>query len=138
MKYQFMISNQSVEVLNSSDEIFINADEEAIERAVTNLITNAIKYSSSESKTTIVVKKLNGSAGVEVRDNGRGISNQDLKNIFEPFKRLKTVETKKIEGTGLGLAIVKHIMDAHNGRIEVESEIGKGSKFTLWFSLANE
>ena len=138
MKYQFMISNQSVEVLNSSDEIFINADEEAIERAITNLLTNAIKYSSSESKTTIAVKKVNGSAGVEVRDNGRGISNQDLKNIFEPFKRLKTVETKKIEGTGLGLAIVKHIMDAHNGRIEVESEIGKGSKFTLWFSLANE
>ncbi len=138
MKYQFMISNQSVEVLNSSDEIFINADEEAIERAVTNLLTNAIKYSSSESKTTIAVKKVNGSAGVEVRDNGRGISNEDLKNIFEPFKRLKSVETKKIEGTGLGLAIVKHIMDAHNGRIEVESEIGKGSKFTLWFSLANE
>ena len=138
MRYQFMINNQSVEVLNSSDEIFINADEEAIERAVTNLITNAIKYSSSESKTIITVKKVNGSAGVEVRDNGRGISREDLKNIFEPFKRLKSVETKKIEGTGLGLAIVKHIMDAHHGRIEVESEIGKGSKFTLWFSLANE
>ncbi len=89
MKYQFMISNQSVEVLNSSDEIFINADEEAIERAVTNLLTNAIKYSSGESKTTIAVKKVNGSAGVEVRDNGRGISNEDLKNIFEPFKRVE-------------------------------------------------
>jgi two-component system phosphate regulon sensor histidine kinase PhoR len=73
-----------------------------------------------------------------VRDNGRGISNEDLKNIFEPFKRVKAVEEKMIEGTGLGLAIVKHIMDAHNGRIEVESEPGKGSKFTLWFLLANE
>jgi len=51
---------------------------------------------------------------------------------------VKAVEVKKIEGTGLGLAIVKHIMDAHNGRVEVESKIGKGSKFTLWFPLANE
>jgi two-component system phosphate regulon sensor histidine kinase PhoR len=61
-----------------------------------------------------------------------------LVNIFEPFKRVKINEAKNIEGTGLGLAIVKHIMDAHNGRIEVESELGKGSKFTLWFSLADE
>ena len=138
MKYQFMISKQTFEVIANSDEIIINADEEAIERAITNLITNAIKYSSGESKTTVTVKKVNSSAGVEVRDNGNGISNGDLKKIFEPFKRVKSVETKKIEGTGLGLAIVKHIMDAHNGRIEVESEIGKGSKFTLWFSLADE
>ncbi len=121
-----------------SNEIIINADEEAVERAITNLLTNAIKYSSGESKTTVSVKKLNSSAGVEVKDNGRGISDEDLKNIFEPFKRVKAVEVKKIEGTGLGLAIVKHIMDAHQGRIEVESELGKGSKFTLWFPLANE
>ena len=138
MKYQFMISRQTVEVMTDSNEIIINADEEAIERAITNLLTNAIKYSSGESKTTVFVKKLNGSAGVEVRDNGRGISNEDLKNIFEPFKRVKSVEAKKIEGTGLGLAIVKHIIDAHQGRVEVESELGKGSTFTLWFSVANE
>lgn len=138
MKYQFMISKQTVEVLNSSDEIIINADEEAVERAVTNLLTNAIKYSSAERKTSVFVKKLNGLAAVEVKDEGRGISDEDLINIFEPFKRVKSIETKKIEGTGLGLAIVKHIMDAHQGRIQVESEIGKGSKFTLWFSLGNE
>ena len=77
-------------------------------------------------------------AAIEVKDEGRGISDEDLKQIFEPFKRVKSVETKKIEGTGLGLAIVKHIMDAHQGKVEVESEIGKGSKFTLWFSLADE
>jgi len=138
MKYQFMISKQSVELIIDSNEMIINADEEAVERAITNLLTNAIKYSSGESKTTVSVKKLKSSAGVEVKDNGRGISDEDLKNIFEPFRRLISVETKKIEGTGLGLAIVKHIMDAHNGRVEVESEIGKGSKFTLWFPIANK
>ena len=126
MKYQFMISKQKVEVIMDSDGITILADEEAVERAITNLLTNAIKYSSGESKTTVSVKKFNGDASVEVRDNGRGISNEDLNNIFEPFKRVTSLENKKIEGTGLGLAIVKHIMDAHQGRIEVESEIGKG------------
>jgi signal transduction histidine kinase len=77
-------------------------------------------------------------AFVEVKDQGRGIPEEDLKYIFEPFKRVTTQESRKIEGTGLGLAIVKHIMDAHHGQIEVESEVGTGSKFKLWFSLANE
>jgi two-component system phosphate regulon sensor histidine kinase PhoR len=138
VKYQFMMNKQTIEVLTSSDEIIINADEEAVERAVINLLTNAVKYSSAERKTLVSVKKINGNAFVEFKDEGRGISAEDLKNIFEPFKRVKAVEVKKIEGTGLGLAIVKHIMDAHQGRIEVESEPGKGSKFTLWFSLADE
>ena len=138
MKYQFMISKQTLEVLTSPDDIIINADEDAVERAVTNLLTNAIKYSSAESKTILFVRKVKSNALIEVKDHGRGISDEDLKNIFEPFKRVKAVETKKIEGTGLGLAIVKHIMDAHQGKVEVESEIGKGSKFTLWFSLADE
>jgi signal transduction histidine kinase len=138
MKYQFMISKQAIEVLTSSDEIIINGDEDAVERAITNLLTNAIKYSSAESKTFLSVRKVNGNALIEVKDHGKGISDEDLKNIFEPFKRVKAVEAKKIEGTGLGLAIVKHIIDAHHGSIEVESEPGKGSKFTLCFSLADE
>lgn len=135
IKYQFMISKQTIEVSTASDEIIINADEEAIERAITNLLTNAIKYSSGESKTSVSVEKINGSARIEVKDEGRGISAEDLKQIFEPFKRAKSVETKNIEGTGLGLAIVKHIMDAHKGKIEIQSEPGKGSIFSLFFSV---
>jgi two-component system phosphate regulon sensor histidine kinase PhoR len=138
MKYQFIISKQSVEAYIPSDEIIINADEEAVERAITNLLTNASKYSVSESKTSVSAGVSSKRAFVEVKDQGRGIPEEDLKYIFEPFKRVTTQETKKIEGTGLGLAIVKHIMDAHQGQIEVESIVGKGSKFTLWFSLANE
>lgn len=135
IKYQLIISRQSVEVTTSSDEIIINADDEAVERAITNLLTNAIKYSSPGSKTSVSVEKINGSARIEVKDEGKGISTEDLKNIFEPFRRAKSVETKNIEGTGLGLAIVKHIMDAHKGRIEVQSEPGKGSTFSLFFSV---
>jgi two-component system, OmpR family, phosphate regulon sensor histidine kinase PhoR len=135
MKYQFMISKQTIEVCIASDEIIINADEDAVERAITNLLTNAIKYSSAESKTILSVRKVKGNALIEVKDHGRGISDEDLKNIFEPFKRGKAVKAKKIEGTGLGLGIVKHIMDAHKGKIEVQSEPGKGSTFSLFFSV---
>ncbi|MBK9097359.1 MAG: hypothetical protein IPM14_04390 [bacterium] len=138
MKYQFMISKQSVESCIPSEKIFINADEEAVERAITNLLTNASKYSFPESKTSVTAGLSDKRAFVEVKDQGRGIPEEDLKYIFEPFKRVTTQETKKIEGTGLGLAIVKHIMDAHQGQIEVESKVGKGSKFTLWFPLTNE
>jgi signal transduction histidine kinase len=138
MKYQFMISKQAVEVITDSDEIIINADEEAIERAVTNLLSNAIKYSSEGKKTTVSVRNVNTKAVVEVVDMGSGISEKDLKSVFEPFKRVRSEAEKKIEGTGLGLAIVKHIMEAHQGSVEVQSELGKGSKFSLFFTVEVE
>jgi signal transduction histidine kinase len=77
-------------------------------------------------------------ACIVIEDNGRGIPADQLKNIFEPFQRVKSEEIKNIEGTGLGLAIVKHIMDAHQGKIEIASEFGRGSKFTLCFPKTNE
>lgn len=135
MKYQFMINKQTFQFNTDSEEIIIFADEEAVERAVTNLITNAIKYSSQGNRTEIAVKLMDSQAIVEVTDMGSGISSRDIKNIFEPFTRVKSEADKKIEGTGLGLAIVKHIMDAHNGKVEVQSELGKGSKFSLFFKV---
>jgi signal transduction histidine kinase len=137
MKYQFMINKQTFKLESDSEEIIINADEEAVERAITNLLSNAIKYSSEEGRTTISVKNVNGKAIVEVKDMGSGISEEDLKTIFEPFNRVKSEVGKKIEGTGLGLAIVKHIMDSHEGSVEVQSEPGKGSKFSLLFKVEN-
>jgi signal transduction histidine kinase len=135
MKYLYMMNNQKVEIIVSSEEINIDADEEAVERAITNLLTNAIKYSSPDKKTIVLVKKNTDTALVEIKDNGRGIPSEELKNIFEPFRRVKSDETKNIEGTGLGLAIVKHIMVAHLGKVEVDSKLGEGSKFTLCFPL---
>ena len=137
MKYQFMINKQTFKLETNSEEIIISADEEAVERAITNLLSNAIKYSSEGGRTTISVKKLNGKAVVEVQDIGSGISKEDLKSIFEPFKRIKSEAEKKVEGTGLGLAIVKHIMDSHEGSVEVQSEPGKGSSFSLLFKIGN-
>ena len=75
---------------------------------------------------------------VLVGDHGIGIPDEALPRIFDEYFRTKEALRVNPRSTGLGLAIVKHIMDAHHGKVEVESEIGKGSKFTLWFSLADE
>jgi signal transduction histidine kinase len=133
MRYQFMINKQTMDFKFSENEITIYADEEAVERVITNLLSNAIKYSSEGNCTHVTVKLLNGKACVEMSDSGCGISQEDLATIFEPFKRVDSETSKKVEGTGLGLAIVKHIMDAHNGSIDVKSEKGKGSTFILFF-----
>jgi len=138
VEYLFNMKKQEIQINMTSEEILINGDEDAVERAITNLLTNASKYSHNDGKTIVSLGRENCSAFVEIKDEGRGIPDRELNEIFEPFKRVKDVDNKKIEGTGLGLAIVKHIMDAHQGRIEVESEVGKGSKFTLYFNLANE
>ncbi|HOJ08231.1 MAG: hypothetical protein LC124_13720 [Ignavibacteriales bacterium] len=135
VQYQFMMKKQKLEVVIANDTIDIFADEKAVESAILNLLTNASKYSCEESKTILSVTKVNNNAIVEVIDNGRGISSEDLKKIFEPFVRLRDDVTRKIEGTGLGLAIVKHIMDEHCGRIEIKSELGKGSSFSLYFKI---
>ena len=135
VQYQFMMKKQKLEVVIANDTIDIFADEKAVESAILNLLTNASKYSCEESKTILSVTKVNNNAIVEVIDNGRGISSEDLKKVFEPFVRLRDDVTRKIEGTGLGLAIVKHIMDEHCGRIEIKSELGKGSSFSLYFKI---
>lgn len=116
----------------------VNADKEAIAEAFVNLIDNAIKYSAEEK----MIEVKTGSNGlyvyIEVKDNGIGISTKDQKYIFDKFYRVTEKNlANKVKGSGLGLAIVKHIMDAHKGKIEVESEPGNGSLFRLLFPVEN-
>ncbi|HQI40361.1 MAG: hypothetical protein B6D44_08710 [Ignavibacteriales bacterium UTCHB2] len=135
VQYQFMMKKQKIELIIINDTINICADETAVERAILNLLTNASKYSCEGSSTTISVSQENSYAIVQVTDEGCGISAESLKNIFEPFIRLEESLNRNIEGTGLGLAIVKHIMDRHDGRIEVKSDVGKGSCFSLFYKI---
>ena len=97
------------------------------------MLTNAIKYSNN-------IRKINLSTGrdakfifIIVEDNGIGIPERDINNIFKPFFRSENQELRKANGTGLGLAIVRHTMDYHKGKIEVISKLGKGSTFKLFF-----
>jgi signal transduction histidine kinase len=133
MQYQFKMSMIDLKTDLDPDENLINADKDAVEEAMMNILSNAIKYSEQNTSVTVSTFKRNGFVCFQVADEGIGISELDLKNIFNPFFRTKDKDIIKAEGTGLGLSIVKHIVDAHGGKIEVESKPGRGTTFTLLF-----
>lgn len=120
----------------------VAADGGALRRAIVNLIKNVVKYGrrdeeGGEDSASIEVRssRLDGPRGGEVAiavaDRGQGIEAADLPRVFEPFYRGRQATEAQIEGSGLGLSLVKHTAEAHGGRIDVESEAGKGSIFTL-------
>ena len=102
-----------------------------IERAVVNLIDNAIKYSEPGAQVTVVLSADAQGCRIQVTDQGPGIPRQHLDRLFERFYRVDKARSRKLGGTGLGLAIVKHIAQAHGGEVTVESTLGKGSTFTI-------
>ncbi len=109
----------------------ILGDRTALSTAIQNLIANSIKYSNGSR--WIKISAVNGGGGVKisVEDKGIGISNADLRRVFEPFYRAKEVVDAQISGNGLGLNLVKNIAEAHGGKVVVESKQGVGSKFTI-------
>lgn len=109
----------------------INADKTALSGALQNLIINSLKYSNGTKWLKISVRNGGNKLKIAVEDKGIGIEKQDLKHIFQPFYRAKTVVDEQIHGNGLGLSLVKQTVEAHGGKISVESEAGKGSKFIV-------
>jgi len=111
--------------------------KESLKQALANVISNAIIYNREGGTVTISTKNENYHLVVEVSDTGIGISQENLPFIFDEFFRAKTKETQGITGSGLGLPIAKRIIEAHNGSIKVESELGKGSTFSIILPRAN-
>ena len=111
----------------------IFADKKLIEHALTNLIDNSVKYSQSDTASIeISVLDFSGLTEIKISDFGPGIDPKDLDRIFERFYRVQNnPQANKIDGSGLGLSIVKHIINKHKGKITVESEVGKGTRFTI-------
>lgn len=103
-------------------------DPKLLEQVFTNLLDNSIKY-AKDRKAVITIDS--SDKVVTLQDNGPGISEKDLKRIFERFYRVQNISSQQVEGTGLGLSIVKHIINKHNGHIEVESKIGEGTIFKI-------
>jgi two-component system phosphate regulon sensor histidine kinase PhoR len=113
----------------------IDADVNNMEGVFTNLVNNAMRYTLQGGRVTIKSGVKGEYVKVEVIDTGIGIAQEDLPKIFDKFYRVKTAQTRNIMGSGLGLSIVKGIIEAHLGLIEVESELGKGTTFTVFLPI---
>ncbi|HEX3584068.1 MAG TPA: HAMP domain-containing sensor histidine kinase [Thermoanaerobaculia bacterium] len=111
-------------------------DREAVSRALLNLIDNAIKYSDDVKAIEVVLRQADGHVILEVQDSGIGIDQKELVRIFDPYYRAQFSDTQTRRGAGLGLTLVQQILDSHGGRVEVESEPGRGSTFRLIFPFA--
>jgi len=117
--------------LNCLDDLKVNANTLLLEQAVFNLIDNAIKYSETNNIIKVTAQESEKELLISVQDNGCGMEQKHLTRIFERFYVVDKSRSRKLGGTGLGLAIVKHIAQVHKGSIAVESDIGKGSTFTI-------
>ncbi len=123
-----------VELSDFSADIQVVLDPDLIRTVLKNIFTNAVKFSDKDgSPVQVLMKKRPGQVVVEIRDRGIGIASEDLPHIFEPFYRADKSRSKKSGGYGLGLNLCKTIMEAHNGRIEVESIEGEGTTVCLIF-----
>jgi len=115
---------------------FVMGNPIRLGQVVTNLVGNAIKFTSGGGMVTISAWETEGEVAVEVSDTGIGIAPEDQAHIFDKFYRVKSTQVSGIEGTGLGLAIVKSIVEGHSGRVWVESEPGQGSTFGFALPVA--
>jgi signal transduction histidine kinase len=109
----------------------MNFDGEAIASVLINLLSNVMKFSPNEKEVTVKLFRDDGNAILQVADKGIGISPKEVPKIFQRFYQSENKIVSETSGSGLGLTLVKHITEAHNGRIQVESEIGKGSTFSV-------
>lgn len=124
--------NERIKFSPVKEILNVKADKRKIETVIKNLIDNALKYSKENVEINAERNPENTSGFIlKIKDNGDGISEAEIKYIFEPFYRVDKSRNKAITGYGLGLNIVKKIIDAHNGTIEVKSEKDKGTEFIV-------
>jgi len=114
----------------------VEADAAYMERAITNLVSNAIKFTPSGGKVTVRIALVGGCLAIAVSDTGVGIPSDELAAIFDKYTRGRA--SGAVEGSGLGLFIVKSVVEAHGGTIEVESTVGVGSRFTIRMPVGAE
>jgi|SRR3989338_3108207 len=127
-------SASGIKINLSGQRVNISGDRERLTEAFVNIADNAIKYNKKDGSVDIVVGDKNGEALVTVTDTGIGIPEKGREKIFDRFHRIDESRSV-VAGSGLGLSIVRAIIKAHGGRIEVESEIGKGSRFMIFLPL---
>ncbi|MGH9334777.1 MAG: sensor histidine kinase, partial [Vicinamibacteria bacterium] len=104
---------------------------DSLRQGIANLVANAVKHGDGDNSVTVAIESRNGEVVISVSDRGPGIHPSDLPHVFDAFYRGKDTREHQVPGSGLGLSLVQHIARDHGGRIEVESNPGKGSRFSL-------
>lgn len=117
--------------IRCDDRPVIEADGAGLQQVFDNLLDNALKYTPAGGSVSVTVRAEEGWAVLEVADTGIGIARDEQARIFERFYRVDKARARSVGGTGLGLAIVKHLVQVYGGRVELSSELGRGSRFTI-------
>lgn len=128
---QNQLREKEIELTVTTEAKAIVGDPDLLKEVFLNLLDNAVKYTPTGGKVMVKSRKTAGEIVVSIKDTGIGIPEESLSRIFERFYRADKGRSREMGGTGLGLSIVKHILERHNGRVTVESELGKGSEFTV-------
>ncbi|WP_370772343.1 sensor histidine kinase [Clostridium sp.] len=113
------------------EEKIISCDETEIERCIINLLANAVKFTEEGGEIRIYIKEIKDNIEITVEDTGIGISKEDQEFIFKRFEQVESTEVTKVSSSGIGLTLVKYVIELHGGYIRLESEINKGSRFTI-------
>lgn len=135
-RYQIINSGFDIQTNTQPDLPPVLIDRDAMAQAISNLLDNAIKYSGEVKQLSITTETVRSDLSVEIADHGIGIPRAEQEKIFEKFYRVGNGLVHDVKGSGLGLSLVKHIIEAHKGTISVESDVGKGSRFTILLPLA--
>jgi two-component system phosphate regulon sensor histidine kinase PhoR len=135
MEDQYRAKELTLEVQLPDPPFTVTVDRDRFRQILLNLLSNAMAYTPSGGEVTVRVERDIETWRLEVADTGIGIPKEDLPRIFERFYRVDKARSRASGGTGLGLAIVKHLVEVHKGTIHVESQVGKGTTFTLTFPL---
>lgn len=122
-------------IVEKMDSLQIKGNKNLLERIITNIIDNAIRYTPSPGQVEVLLAKDQGQAHLEVRDTGIGIPEKSLPHIFGRFFVVDKSRSKEIGGTGLDLSIVKWIADSHHAVIDVKSQVNDGTTFRITFPL---
>ncbi|MEH2084961.1 MAG: two-component system sensor histidine kinase RppB [Nostoc sp.] len=131
-------SLQLTSLMLCQELLYVMGDEDQLLRVLSNLIANAIQYTPAGGYVTVILKRSNSYAVIEVQDTGIGIASHEQKRIFDRFYRVNSDRSRRTGGSGLGLAIAQAIIQAHRGSIQVQSQVSKGSTFIVHLPLIEE
>ena len=127
-----------LKILSEKEYIELYFDKEKMTKILTNILSNALKFTPEEGKITISIMELTGNVEIKIRDTGMGIAREEIPKLFNRFYQVDSSHTREFEGTGIGLALTKELVELHYGNINAGSEPGKWTEFTIKLPLGKE